>query len=153
LHMSLDPQDLVEVHETQQQVFAALDQLSARNRQAALLFYYHHLSLQEIATSLGISLVAVKSRLHKGRNELRELLAAVEMERGMNRVVSHEKGKETAMINLTIVKVLVYQKASFSLVLLLDEAEQRILPIWLNKQDGSEVQAGTSKGTRSGIST
>jgi Sigma-70, region 4 len=38
------------------------------------LFYYEQLSMQEIATHLAISLSAVKNRLHKGRNELRQSL-------------------------------------------------------------------------------
>ena len=48
--------------------------LSPKNRAVTFLFYYEQLSQQEIAIKLGISVVAVKSRLHQARKELRERL-------------------------------------------------------------------------------
>ncbi len=152
-HMVLDPQDIVEKHEAQQEVLAAINKLSARNRQAALLFYYQQLSLQEIATSLGISLVAVKSRLHKGRNELRELLGAAGMESDMNESLSPITWKKRSMIKVNIVKVLVHEQISFSMILLFDEAQQKALPVWLDGRAGEEIRAGFYKETIRGVFT
>lgn len=149
----LDPQDIVEQHEAQQEVLAALGKLSARNRQAALLFYYQQLSLQEIATSLGISLVAVKSRLHKGRNELRDLLGAAGMGSGRHASVSPLTGKEQSMIKLHIVKVVVHEPISFSMILLFDEGRHKALPVWLDGRAGEEIKAGFYKETIRGIFT
>src|SRR5215831_10168481 len=53
----------------------ALGDLSEDLRLPVLLHYYADLPLEEVATALGISLSAAKSRLHRARGVLRRLLA------------------------------------------------------------------------------
>jgi RNA polymerase sigma factor (sigma-70 family) len=65
------PQEVAEERELHTMVQRAINALSPQNRAATLLFYYDELSLQEIAARLGISISAVKGRLHKSRKQLR----------------------------------------------------------------------------------
>lgn len=53
----------------------ALGDLNEELRLPVLLHYYADLPLDEVAAALGISLSAVKSRLHRARGALRRLLA------------------------------------------------------------------------------
>ncbi|GHP00122.1 hypothetical protein KSF_101690 [Reticulibacter mediterranei] len=48
--------------------------LSPKNREVARLFYYEDLSIQEIARQKHLSLPAVKNRLYKSREQLRNYL-------------------------------------------------------------------------------
>ncbi len=70
----VDPEEIAEERELHRMVLNAVQSLSPKVRVATLLFYYEQLSLQEIATILGISVVAVKGRLHTSRKQLREQL-------------------------------------------------------------------------------
>jgi RNA polymerase sigma factor (sigma-70 family) len=71
-----DPAQLAEEAELRHMVREALAGVSALNRNALLLFYFEDLTHQEMARRLGVSLAAVKSRLHKGRAQLRRVLLA-----------------------------------------------------------------------------
>ncbi len=55
-------------------VLGALQHISQEHRQVIILREYEELSYAEIATFLGISVQAVKSRIFRAREELRELL-------------------------------------------------------------------------------
>lgn len=52
----------------------ALLQIKEEYRLAVVLFYYGGLSLRDISNVLDIPIVTVKSRLHRGKEELREAL-------------------------------------------------------------------------------
>ena len=56
----------------------ALTQLDPAYRLPILLHYYADLSLEQVAASLGVTLPAVKSRLHRARALLRNSLAEVD---------------------------------------------------------------------------
>ena len=62
-------------------VAAALDRLDARYREVVVLADMQDVSYEEIAATLDIPLGTVRSRLHRGRMELRRLLAT--LDRGM----------------------------------------------------------------------
>jgi RNA polymerase sigma factor (sigma-70 family) len=70
-----DPAWVVERRERKRQVLEAVAALSAPNRLATTLFYFDQLSVQEVASELGISVAAVKGRLHESRRQLREQLS------------------------------------------------------------------------------
>jgi RNA polymerase sigma-70 factor (ECF subfamily) len=57
-------------------IWKAVDQLSAAQKSAVLLFYREGKSCQEIGEVLGIPAVTVKSHLHRARARLRECLKA-----------------------------------------------------------------------------
>ncbi|MBW4511930.1 MAG: sigma-70 family RNA polymerase sigma factor [Scytonematopsis contorta HA4267-MV1] len=69
-----DPQQLAEEQELNELIYDAFNKLSPKNRMAAVQFYSEELTMQEIALNLGISIVAVKGRLHKARTQLKEHL-------------------------------------------------------------------------------
>jgi RNA polymerase sigma-70 factor (ECF subfamily) len=70
----LVPERSAEAHETREQVLAALAQLPFEYREAVVLRDLAGLSNAEVARALDISLAAAKSRIHRGRLQLRELL-------------------------------------------------------------------------------
>ena len=68
------PQELVEEKERQEMVQKALLSLSPEHRQVLLLRELQQLSYQEIAQALEMDPGTVKSRIHRARNQLREIL-------------------------------------------------------------------------------
>ena len=62
--------------EWRQDVAAALESLPPHYREVILLRDLEGLTIEEMAGQLGITRQAVKSRLHRGRSRLRELLTA-----------------------------------------------------------------------------
>lgn len=69
-----DPLAVAEEREGQRLVAEAIESLSPENRAATRLFYLEQRSLKETADALGISVVAVKGRLHKSRQQLKARL-------------------------------------------------------------------------------
>jgi len=57
-------------HEWQDNVTKLLDSLKAKDRSVVILRYWYDYSYEEIAEALALSLSAVKSRLHRARQEL-----------------------------------------------------------------------------------
>jgi RNA polymerase sigma factor (sigma-70 family) len=81
------PLESVLVAETANEIQAALSNLDIKYRTVILLYYYNELSTREIAHITGAMEGTVKSRLHKARKLLKDLLKAdsskkTEMERG-----------------------------------------------------------------------
>lgn len=68
--------------EAEEELGELLDELGAKDRAAIVLRYWHELSYSEIAQSLSLTESAVKSRLHRARNQLAESLRASQ-ERGL----------------------------------------------------------------------
>ena len=128
------PQEALEKLELRQLMQEAVNLLSPKNRDVTFLFYYEQLSLQEIANKLGISVVAVKSRLHQARKELREWLLTAYPE--MQRALPSER-KRKAMIQVTIVEVV--QQDRSSVVVLQDKAGRRALPVWVGYWEGEAI--------------
>jgi RNA polymerase sigma-70 factor (ECF subfamily) len=65
------PTDLVELKETQQEVWQILDQLSLEHREILTLKYVHRSSYDEIAETLEIPRGTVMSRLYSARRAFR----------------------------------------------------------------------------------
>jgi RNA polymerase sigma factor (sigma-70 family) len=61
---NVDPQQMIEERELVRRVQAAIELLSPKNQAATRLFYFEDLSISEIASQLGISVTAIKGRLH-----------------------------------------------------------------------------------------
>lgn len=58
--------------ETQREVQAAIESLPENYRAAVILKYLHDMSLQEIADILEVPVSTIKTRIHRGREALRE---------------------------------------------------------------------------------
>ncbi len=130
------PHAVVEMRELHGQVLAAVDALSPRNREATLLFYYEEMSLQEIAMLLGISVAAVKGRLHKSRVQLREALLDMYMPIAGKPI---QKGNKETMIRVTVTDVVSHPENDNRVVILTDEAGEHILPIWIGPFEGESI--------------
>jgi RNA polymerase sigma factor (sigma-70 family) len=132
-----DPEQIVEENEVRRRVLAAVHDLSSENKLAVLLFYYEQLSLQEIANGLGISVVAVKGRLHKARRRLRTELSTLHANQRVMR-------KENTMIKVIIGDVIWMKSEDGNrcVILLLDELGQRALPIWVGSVEGELIARG-----------
>ena len=57
------------------EVYGMLRKLGSNNRVVLYLYYYEGYSTEEIARMLGISVIAVTSRLKRGRQQLKKLLS------------------------------------------------------------------------------
>ncbi len=134
-----DPQTLVEERELQQFLFDAVQSLSPKDRAATLLFYYEELSLQEIAMTLHISMVAVKGRLHRARKQLRELLLAY--------MDIQPAQRRKTMIKAHINSVRINIQSQQRVVILQDEAGRRVLFIWIPQVESLVIAMGLNKIT------
>src|SRR5258708_8864881 len=132
-----DPEQMVEEAEVRRRVLEAIQDLSSENKLTVLLFYYEQLSLREIAESLGISVVAVKGRLHKARGRLRQELSVLPTSQLAAR-------REKAMIAVSIgdVVAISYEDGIRCVILLLDDRGQRALPIWVGPQEADYLGRG-----------
>ena len=68
-----NPEVAMSVHEDQKQVRAVLDGLNPTDRAAVILFYWYNISYDQIAESLNLTVSAVKSRLHRAREEMAKI--------------------------------------------------------------------------------
>jgi RNA polymerase sigma-70 factor (ECF subfamily) len=68
------PEGELILSETQEQVRKAIDALPEKYKSAVILRYLHDMSLQEISEILNIPVTTVKTRVHRGREYLRERL-------------------------------------------------------------------------------
>lgn len=68
------PEHLVTTRDEGRRLFAALDQLSQRQREVVIMRYYSDASEAEIAETLGISRGAVKSHAHRAIASLRAIV-------------------------------------------------------------------------------
>jgi RNA polymerase sigma factor (sigma-70 family) len=140
----LDPQEVAEKRELHSLVLRAISALSAKDRAATLLFYYEQLSLQEIAAILGISVVAVKGRLHKSRRQLRERLSPVYADVQQRQGQRIEQGR-IPMVKVKIAAVLKNPNNDNWVVVLLDEEGHRVLNIWVRASDALAIAMGLTE--------
>ncbi len=142
----LDPQpsveEIVETRELHQRLLQAIDALTPADREAVLLFYYEGLSVREAAVMLAISPGALRVRLHKARSHLRKQLQT-----------SAGSVKEAqTMIPVEVLEVLRLARNESPaptdvhyIILLLDEANERVLPIWIGPYEGLAIETALSK--------
>ena len=144
LDMMVDPQSLVEEHELQRFVFDAVQSLSSKDREVMLLFYYEEMDLKEIATMLGISVVAVKGRLYRARHQLRELLAVLYTDANTG-VAYAKKQRRRVMIKMHINSVRINEVTDQRVVILQDEPGRNAVVIWIGQTEAFVLAAGLTK--------
>lgn len=142
---TVDPEEIAEERELHRMVLNAVQSLSPKVRVATLLFYYEQLSVQEIATILGISVVAVKGRLHTSRKQLREQLLPLMVDMsdvgyaGESIPQANVQRRET-MVKVTIAAVLDnLANPNNRVVVLCDEVGNRVLTIWIGAVEGKII--------------
>ena len=136
LRAPLDPQAIAEKRELHHRLLDAVNALSQKNRETALLFYYEQQSLQEITFRLGISLAAAKNRLHRARKHLLEILSPVYAEWVHGAL--HELRRRT-MVDVTIADVM-QRDEGVAFVVLLDGPGHRMLAIQVDPRVGLAVR-------------
>ncbi len=71
---SIDPHRNAEDKETADQIQRWIDQLSPDYRTPVILLYWYGYSYEEIAATMGVSVSAVKSRLHRARKQIAQMI-------------------------------------------------------------------------------
>jgi RNA polymerase sigma factor (sigma-70 family) len=141
-----DPQSIAEARELHERVLGAVNALSKENRAATLLFYYDGLTLAETAMALGISVGAVKGRLHKSRRQLREELFDSYVQQAPGALQSE---RTQNMIPVTVADVVQNElrdlegnPVPYLVVVLTDANRERALPIWVGQFEGNSIAMG-----------
>ena len=134
----VDPQTIAEAHDLHRLVLDAIDELSARDKEATLLFYYEQLTLQEIAALSGVSVGAIKGRLHRARKQLQERLSIVYVP---------ERRKEQRKMNtrqVTIEAVREHSGTRQCFVVLKDDHDARLI-ICIGRAEALTIAAGLTE--------
>lgn len=125
--------------EVSELVTAALDVLPQREREAVLLYYVEGLSSPEVAALVGARPGAVRVRLHRARGRLRArlgtLIPQARKETKMIEVVVHDVVARTATENGGEPQIV----GDTRIVLLREEAGERMLPIWIGRPEGDAL--------------
>jgi RNA polymerase sigma factor (sigma-70 family) len=142
------PEEIIEHLELRTMVARVVEQLSPAMREAVMLFYYEGFSLQEAAEALQISVNAMKGRLYKARQQLHTSLIDQPEIGASVRAKEKRRGLKT-MIPVKIVDVIRKEKTSETgtnyahyIIILLDEAGQRAIPIWVGEGEGLAMAIG-----------
>ncbi|MFC2070249.1 bifunctional nuclease domain-containing protein, partial [Chloroflexota bacterium] len=140
------PQEIAEEQELHRIVLDAVKTLPSKDQDITLMFYYEQLNLQEIAVILGISVGAVKVRLHRARQRLKGKLLLQQAE-----IIPYQKRREK-MIKVTIADVVKQERVddqgrshALYVIMLEDETGQRVLPIWIGLFEGQSIATGLSE--------
>jgi RNA polymerase sigma factor (sigma-70 family) len=134
---SKDPQQIVIERELHTLVLSAIDELPQAHREAARLYYYESLTLHEIAAITKASPEAIKVRLHRARNYLREKLHHAYPE---IKTRTTPKARRKSMIKANVVDIV--KSDEKYIVILQDEAQDKILPIWVGPVEGTAIAMG-----------
>lgn len=86
------PEESLLREEQKSEILQALDNLSAEHKAAIVLRDVKGLSYEEIAEILEVSLGTVKSRISRGRNQLKNEILKIREQN--EKIVRHKKGKE-----------------------------------------------------------
>ncbi|MBN9388442.1 MAG: bifunctional nuclease family protein [Chloroflexi bacterium] len=149
-----DPPSLAEKSELYRRLFLAIGQLSPGNREAIRLYYFEELGLAQIAIVLGISVTAVKGRLHKARQALKEQILQVYPELAVPAtaapfkvIIKQGKERKSFMVEVTISDVMLQKKIGDTphmVIILLDKdkAASRFVPVWVGQYEGEHIAVG-----------
>jgi RNA polymerase sigma factor (sigma-70 family) len=135
---TVDPQTIAEAHDLQSLVLDAIDELSTSDKEATLLFYYEQLTLQEIASLSGVSVGAIKGRLHRARKQLHERLS-------MEYVPERRKEQKKMNLNqVTIETVKEHPQTRQCFVVLKDDHDARLV-IFIGRPGALTIAAGLTE--------
>lgn len=75
VNTNFDPELSCELNEKQKSLFLAMKKLPVKTRSMLILHYYNGLKYQTIGEIFNISVNTVKVQVHRGRKQLRDILA------------------------------------------------------------------------------
>ncbi|MBW3622366.1 MAG: bifunctional nuclease family protein [Armatimonadetes bacterium] len=138
----LDPYHVIEGRELHRRAEAAMQTLTEADRAAAQLFYFEQWSVQEIARALGISVAAVKVRLHKARKQLRERLSPLYPEM-MPSGSGRTGGRAMIRVQVTDVMESPWEMNGMTInsfcLALREEGGDRALVIWIGQPEATAI--------------
>jgi RNA polymerase sigma factor (sigma-70 family) len=135
----IDPEEIAEQRELHTIVLQAVQELSPKDRAATLLFYYEQLSMREIAAILGVSITAVKGRLHRARGQLRERLLLVYADTEHK---STARDRSKTMAQVKVATVIENTEIKQNAIILLEETTQRVLTIYVGMPEAMLIAMG-----------
>jgi RNA polymerase sigma-70 factor, ECF subfamily len=132
-----DPEQIAVEADLARRVQAAVARLPVSQREAVTLFYLSGLTYQEMVAALGISLGAVKARLHKGRKALRTTLFGELEEMPM---AAQQATNPIAMQVVDVRRTRTSEDQNERFVVLLQETDgDQQLPIWIGPHEGTAI--------------
>lgn len=144
-HRTVSDQHIVERHEEQQIVIEAVDSLAPLYKEVTLLFYFQQLKIPEIAMQLAVSQTAVRVRLNRARQQLKDRLLR------QNPEILNERRRRT-MIKVIIADIARQERKDdegrpilLYAVVLKEEKGKRALPIWIGPFEGNAIAMGLGK--------
>lgn len=146
-----DPADALIEKEIREKALEAVRELPETLRAPALLYYFGHLTLREIAAGMGISVGNVKVRLHRARLRLRARLSTTSPRSGDQ--VEAEGGRKVVRVKVFDVINRIQraetgeERAAPSVVVLVDEEMRRTLPIWTRRAEAAAIALAVRKRT------
>jgi RNA polymerase sigma factor (sigma-70 family) len=134
----IDPQSIAEEHDLHRLVLDAIDELSTKDKEATLLFYYEQLSLQEIAAISGASVGAIKGRLHRARKQLQDRLSTA------NETEQRKGKRKMHTIQVTIEAVREHPGTRQCFMVLKDDSGARLV-IFIGRPEALTIAAGLTE--------
>ncbi len=133
----VEPQQVATERELHRLVLLAIEELPPAHRETARMYYYESLTLHEIAAITGASPGAIKVRLHRARNHLRETL-----HRAYPELQAEMPGKlrRKPMIKAKVADIV--KRDDKYIILLQDEAQEKMLSIWVGPEEGTAIAMG-----------
>lgn len=136
--VSLDPAEVAEIADTAARVRGAIAALAAGQQHAVRLFYLQGLSHREVAAELGISVGAVKARLHQARAALAPKLVQFTATPEVCRVTATEAGEWVEVLVSEIRRTSDEDPRQRKHVMILAErGGDRRLPIWIGPAEAA----------------
>ena len=130
------PAEVAEANELHQVVLEAVGGLSPKLRTATLLYYFDQLSVREVSATLGVSVSAVKGRLHKARGQLRH---------SFKTLATGESVGGGRMIKVNIADVIqtipggAHHGTKMHVVIMKAEEGNRALPVWMGPDSAENL--------------
>jgi RNA polymerase sigma factor (sigma-70 family) len=133
------PDELAELADVAGRVRAAIAGLADGQREAVLLFYLQGLSHREVAAELGVSVGAVKSRLHQARAALAPRLAPLADIKEETPVTTTTVAPEWIGVSVAEVRRADGDPVTRKHVMVLEAEGGRRLPIWIGPAEATAL--------------
>jgi RNA polymerase sigma factor (sigma-70 family) len=140
LSVSPDPAEVAEIADTAARVRGAIATLAGGQQHAVRLFYLQGLSHREVAAELGISVGAVKARLHQARAALAPKLVQFTTTPEVCTVTATEAAEWVEVVVSEIRRTSSEEPRQREHVMILAEREgDRSLPIWIGPAEAEAL--------------
>jgi RNA polymerase sigma factor (sigma-70 family) len=138
-HNGAGPDELAELADLGARVRAAVAGLADGQRDAVFLFYLQGLSHREVAAELGVSVGAVKSRLHQARAALAPRLAPlIDIEEGTTMPAATD-APEWTDVSVAEIRREEGDPETRKHIMVLESADGQRLPIWIGPAEATAL--------------